>query len=138
MEDRRNAEIRPAAEELPGGDDGPNWVAVAGVDEIPEGGICPIELEGFELLLIRNQGTVLAVQRLCPHDFADLVKGEVRDCRLYCSRHSASFSLVDGSVGGGWLVRDLKIYHARQVHEQIWIDAADVRANPPTQRRRRA
>lgn len=109
----------------------PRFVAVATFDDLPDGGLRAVVLEGHGLVLARQGDTVHAFQATCPHEKADLSKGRLEDDRLICPRHLASFSLIDGAVSRGWKVDALKLYPVRIDDGAIAVDAAAVSRNPP-------
>ena len=115
-----------------------NWVAVAQAKTVAERAIVPIRVGGFDLILVREHDKVWACQRLCPHEYADLLQGRVSGANLFCGRHRASFDLTSGVSGHGWDLPRLKIYAARLVDGQFEVDAAAVAANPPVRRQRLA
>ncbi len=109
----------------------PRFVAVATLDELPDGTFRRILLEGYGLVLARQGSTVYAFQGTCPHEKADLSQGRIEDGRLICPRHLASYSLVDGHVSRGWKVDALKLYPVRIQNGEVAIDAEAVRRDPP-------
>lgn len=111
----------------------PNYIAVADLDSIAEGGVLKVAIEEHMLLLVRlTANTIQACQGLCPHDKADLALARLKDGRLVCSRHLASFDLASGAVSPGWdKVAPLRLYPARAEGGKIWVDIEAVRRNPP-------
>ena len=109
----------------------PRFVAVAKLDELPDGGFRRVLLDGHGLVLARQGGTVHAFQGTCPHEKADLSQGRIENGRLVCPRHLASYSLVDGQVSRGWTVEALKLYPVRIEDGAVAVDAEAVRRNPP-------
>lgn len=57
-----------------------NPVAILGSSELPEGGTVPVGEE--EVLLVRAQGQVYALQAYCPHHGAPLTEGVLSGTRL--------------------------------------------------------
>jgi 3-phenylpropionate/trans-cinnamate dioxygenase ferredoxin subunit len=87
-----------------------------------------VRLAGRDLLLIWNEGDVVACDRACPHEQADLGLGHVADKRLFCPRHAASFDLSDGAITAGWPSPPLRLYPVRITGEQIWIEVPERRS----------
>jgi 3-phenylpropionate/trans-cinnamate dioxygenase ferredoxin subunit len=85
-------------------------------------------LEAVDLLLIRDGDDIVACERACPHEQADLSLGRVADGRIFCPRHFASFDLHDGTISGGWSSRALRRYPARIKDGRVWIDAEAVKS----------
>ena len=83
--------------------------------------IAPITVGNVQLLLVRHQGSLVACQRDCPHEQADLSEGHCRDGRLHCPRHQASFDLETGEISAGWSVKPLRIYPVRMDGSTCWV-----------------
>src|ERR1700727_3752846 len=100
--------------------DGARWVEVSSLERLADQTILCVRVEAVELLLLRDGERVIACERACPHEQADLSLGRVADGRLFCPRHFASFDLHDGDISAGWPSRALRVYPARVEDEQIW------------------
>jgi len=102
------------------------WVEVLPLERLADQGIVSVRVEAVELLLVRDGERIIACERACPHEQADLSLGLIKDGRLFCPRHFASFDLDDGQVSAGWPSRRLRRYPVRAGNGRIWIDAAAV------------
>ncbi|QOZ10539.1 Rieske (2Fe-2S) protein [Bradyrhizobium sp. CCBAU 51765] len=100
--------------------DGAGWIAVCDLDRLKAETI--VRVPGRDLLVIWNEGNVVACERACPHEQADLALGQVTAGRLKCPRHAASFDLRDGAISAGWPSPPLRLYPARIMGEKIWIE----------------
>ncbi|WP_247281401.1 MULTISPECIES: Rieske (2Fe-2S) protein [unclassified Bradyrhizobium] len=81
-----------------------------------------VRVAGRDMLVIWNEGDVVACDRVCPHEQADLGRGRVEAGRLFCPRHAASFDLRDGAITAGWPSPPLRLYPVRITGEQVWVD----------------
>ncbi|MGK7961240.1 NifU family protein [Crocosphaera sp.] len=72
------------------------WVALARIDEIPNGGILPLEIEGLKLILVRKDETVKGYRNSCMHLAMPLDTGEVEDGVLTCLHHGFKYHLETG------------------------------------------
>jgi 3-phenylpropionate/trans-cinnamate dioxygenase ferredoxin subunit len=63
-----------------------------------------------QLLIIRDGDRIVACERACPHEQADLALGRCSNGKLFCPRHFACFDLRDGTVSAGWSMRALRLY----------------------------
>jgi len=104
-----------------GSDEG--WTAVCDLDRLKAETI--VRLAGRDLLVIWNDGDVVACERACPHEQADLGLGRVTAGRLYCPRHAASFDLCDGAITAGWPSPPLRLYPVRVTGEKIWVEVQE-------------
>lgn len=76
------------------------WVQAASLDEVWEGEVIDVEIDGEEVILVRRRGgDVVAYQGACPHQEQPLVDGEVDEetTSITCPAHSYEFDLRDGS-----------------------------------------
>lgn len=96
------------------------WIDVCDLDRLKSETI--VRVAGRDLLVIWNEGNVVACERACPHEQADLALGQVTAGRLNCPRHAASFDLRDGAITAGWPSRPLRLYPVRIMDERIWIE----------------
>lgn len=101
--------------------EGGRWLVACRLDQLVTRSILPVELDGRDLVVIRTGSCLLAAERACPHDRADLALGHCRDGRLHCPRHRASFDLDSGAVSGGWDVAALQIYEAKTHGEDVFV-----------------
>ena len=101
-----------------------NWVAVCSLEQMALQQILCLRLGPVGFLLVRTAEQILACERACPHEQADLGLGHIAEGRLFCPRHMASFDLHDGAISEGWPSGPLRICPARVHDEQVWVDAA--------------
>ena len=93
-------------------------------------GMVAARVAGIELVLIWSDNRVVACERACPHEQADLAAGQVANGRLFCPRHAASFDLRDGAMSPGWPSRGLRLYPGEFVNGDVVVDAAALQPRP--------
>jgi 3-phenylpropionate/trans-cinnamate dioxygenase ferredoxin subunit len=98
------------------------WTLVCDLDRLKTETMVRVRVGGLDMLVIWNEGEVVACDRACPHEQADLGLGQVRAGRLYCPRHAASFDLCDGTISSGWPSSPLRFYPARVTAEGVSIE----------------
>lgn len=81
------------------------------------------------VLVVRTQAGVCAIQATCPHYGAPLAEGCVRDGRIHCPWHHASFDVTDGSICRPPALDPLKTWRVEESEGRI-------RVMSPTPRRR--
>jgi 3-phenylpropionate/trans-cinnamate dioxygenase ferredoxin subunit len=113
---------------LAGSPDSERWVVACSLDRFAERNIACVQVEGADLILVRDGDRVHAFERACPHEQADLSEGHVADGRLFCPRHRASFDLSDGAISKGWPSRDLRRYAVRVEDDKVWIGESAIRS----------
>jgi len=85
-------------------------VVVCDIADMVDRPILPVQAGERQLLILRDGDRIVACERACPHEQADLALGRCHNGRLFCPRHYASFDLSDGTVSAGWSVRPLRLY----------------------------
>lgn len=76
------------------------WVKAASADDLWEGDILDVEVEGEQVLLVRVlDGPVKAFQGMCPHQEILLADGkwDADTNRLLCPGHNWEFDLLSGA-----------------------------------------
>jgi 3-phenylpropionate/trans-cinnamate dioxygenase ferredoxin component len=104
------------------------WVEVMPLRRLADQGILSVRVNATDLLLVRDGERVIACERACPHEQADLSRGRIVGGRLFCPRHLASFDLRDGHISAGWPSRPLQLYRVEVRDERIWIDMVAIAA----------
>lgn len=68
------------------------------VDDVPEGGMVQVEVDGHALLVAKVLGAFYVADAYCPHLHGHLWKGTLEGTVVTCPRHHSQFDLADGSV----------------------------------------
>jgi 3-phenylpropionate/trans-cinnamate dioxygenase ferredoxin subunit len=71
-------------------------VDVAAVDEVPEGTMRMVQVDGTDILLVHTDGRIRAMQGICTHEYFELDKGFLTDGSLTCALHLSRFDLETG------------------------------------------
>lgn len=66
------------------------------IKQLNEGALYPFLHRGKRLVATRSGDKLLAFERRCPHENADLAQGKIEGCHVVCPRHHFRFSLKDG------------------------------------------
>ena len=103
-------------------DSGDHWVAVCTRELLAAQKIVCTTVFGVGILVIEDGHQIVACERACPHEQADLSRGHVAQGRLHCPHHRASFSLTTGQISPGWPSRPLRRFPVLVDDIQIWID----------------
>ena len=74
------------------------YIEVMGLDELSDGEMVSVEVDGDRVLLARIGIDVYAADALCPHLHGRLDKGTLEGTIVTCPRHGSQFDLTDGSV----------------------------------------
>ncbi len=83
-------------------------------------GMCRVEVEGRALLITRVEGTIHAIDDVCPHNGASLSAGLLRDGCVTCPAHLWRFRVTDGARVGR---PDVRVpTYAIEVTEAGWVE----------------
>ncbi len=76
----------------------PEFVRVAGVADVPAGGMLRVDVDGRDVALVNLDGTFYAVDNNCPHNGGPLTQGQFRSDRaqLVCPWHAWSWDVRTG------------------------------------------
>ena len=75
------------------------WTAVLNEDELPATGRKVVEMEAFDLLVIRTGESVFAINNACPHLHLPLTNADVtEEGVLVCNMHQSCFDLLTGDI----------------------------------------
>lgn len=97
------------------------WTVKASFAEILKSGMLEVRHGRQLVLLIAQDGGILAVQGLCPHQLARLSEGSLHEGQLQCPRHLARFNLSDGASAGGWQLPPLRRYAVRVAGDDVLL-----------------
>ncbi len=93
---------------------------VAKFSSIPQGrGLC-VKVDEKEIALFRVNGSICAIDNLCPHEGGSLAEGEIKDQVVTCPLHAWRF---DACTGGGIDPSDQKVvrYETKIEGEDVFI-----------------
>ena len=95
--------------------------------------IAPVLVGPHHLILVRTGERVVAADRACPHEGADLALGRCSEGRLLCPRHLAWFDLRSGRVSAGWSFCGLRLFPVERRADGYWVALDPI---PPAPSRR--
>lgn len=78
-----------------------DWRPVLDDDQLQEGAMQRVAVDGVGVLVARWDGRVLALADRCTHRGGPLHEGHLQDGRVTCPWHGSTFSLEDGSIVRG-------------------------------------
>ena len=89
------------------------FVFAARLEEVPEGGLHPVEIDGTKIVLAESGGEIFALYDECSHEEFPLSEGEVVDGQVECILHGARFDLRSGKPKALPAVRPVRAYECR-------------------------
>lgn len=103
----------------------PCWIKVDKYDKLKQNNRMIFRHQGKQILLIRNEDEIFAVNNRCPHEGYPLSEGTMsKDCQLTCHWHNWKFDLSSGeTLVGGDRLRHYPVRYDDA--EGLWIDVQD-------------
>jgi nitrite reductase/ring-hydroxylating ferredoxin subunit/uncharacterized membrane protein len=100
--------------------DADTFVQVMAADDLPEGQMTRVMLEGLPVLLLRRGERIYAISETCSHLGGPLADGELRDDNsVVCPWHGSRFNLENGKVIDGPSTYSQTGYEARIFNQKI-------------------
>ena len=98
------------------------WVKVAAVGDIPDGGTLAVEA-GRELVCLYNlDGRLYATDDVCTHEEASLADGFVEGDCIECPLHQARFHIPTGEVRAPPATMNLRVFPVRVEGEDVLVN----------------
>ena len=97
------------------------WEDIAAEAEIPEGELILVEIAGMPVVVINNEGQILALAGRCTHEGWELGDAFVFDGALICPLHGSRFDLVSGEVLDPPAVDPLEVFEVRVLDHRIQV-----------------
>ena len=90
-----------------------DWIDVDAVENLPEGSVSLLDVEGIEVAVFNIGGRYHAIEDICSHDGGTLADGEVEGFEIECPRHGARFDLRSGKVTAPPAYEDVRVFAVR-------------------------
>ena len=71
---------------------------VALESDLSDGALKQVEIEGRQILLIRAEGRVFAIDAICNHAIGYLEDGDLEGFELFCPLHGGAFDIRTGAA----------------------------------------
>ena len=91
----------------------PQFVKVAGTEDIPVGQATMVEVNGKEIALFNVAGSFHAIDNTCTHVGGPLCEGELTGAEVTCPWHGGVFDVTTGEVLGPPPGRGVNRYNVR-------------------------
>jgi 3-phenylpropionate/trans-cinnamate dioxygenase ferredoxin component len=97
------------------------FVPIASVEELKNGGRLFIEIDGKPVMIINLNGELYAIADVCSHDDGPVGEGALEGYEIICPRHGARFDIRTGKVLALPAFVDIPAYPVRVIGDQIEI-----------------
>ena len=98
------------------------FVKAVSLADVPPGASTVVEVEGKEIALFNQGGTVYALSNTCPHAAGPLAEGTVEEGKVECPWHGAQFDLKTGASSSALAPRGVAAYPVRVSGPDIEIE----------------
>jgi nitrite reductase/ring-hydroxylating ferredoxin subunit len=98
-----------------------DFIKVAEVNEIEEGTMMQVEVDGDLVCLAKVDGVVCALSDNCTHIGGPLNEGELEGYEVTCPWHGAQFDVRTGKVLCGPARQDVPTYPVKVEGEAVFI-----------------
>lgn len=97
------------------------FTTVAKLEDIPESKPTGVEADGRGLVLIRQNGTVHALEDRCSHEDFPLHNGQMLNGQIECALHGARFDVETGDAKALPAVKPVKRFECRVQDGEIQV-----------------
>jgi 3-phenylpropionate/trans-cinnamate dioxygenase ferredoxin subunit len=97
-------------------------VEVANLDEIPEGKVKVVVVDGRQIALCNYAGRIFAIDDVCTHDRGPLDQGELIGKEIECPRHGARFDVTTGQATRLPAIRPVRTYPVQVVDGKVSLE----------------
>ena len=99
------------------------WTDVAPVNDVPEGELVRVDMDGVPVVVLREGDSVYAASNTCTHVGGPLNEGERDGTCVTCPWHGSQFDLRDGRVIHGPATAPLDMLEGRIAEGQVQLRA---------------
>ncbi|HCY15722.1 MAG: naphthalene 1,2-dioxygenase [Curvibacter sp. GWA2_64_110] len=90
-----------------------NWIDAAARDDVPEGDVVGIKVDGKEIALYEVEGEIYATDNICTHGHARMSDGFLEGHEIECPLHQGKFDVCTGKALCAPLTENIRIYPVR-------------------------
>lgn len=98
-----------------------SWINLCGVDEVPEGDVIAVEVNGGEVALYEVEGEIFATDNICTHGQARLCDGFLEDGAIECPLHQGRFDVRTGKALCAPLTEDIRTFPVKVEDGRVLI-----------------
>lgn len=97
------------------------WVKAANSDDLSEGEIQSVDISDKEIMLVKKDGKIYALDRICTHERADLSMGFLGENYVTCPLHLSQFEIDTGKALNPPAEEPLKSYKVKIQENAIYV-----------------
>ena len=97
------------------------YVAVATVDELPNGTRKIVEVDGKPIAVFNIAGALYAIADVCSHDDGPVAEGDLAGYEIECPRHGARFDVRTGQVLSFPAIVNIPAYPVKVENDEVLV-----------------
>lgn len=90
-----------------------NWIDAAAHEDVPEGDVVGIKVNGKEIALYEVEGEIYATDNICTHGHARMSDGFLEGREIECPLHQGKFDVCTGQALCAPLTENIRTYPVR-------------------------
>ena len=98
------------------------WIKVCNTNEISDKQIFSFDHDGDKIMLVKKDGKIFALDRICTHADADLSTGILNESGITCPLHLSVFNLENGNPQNPPAEESLKMYNLKIEENEIYLE----------------
>jgi naphthalene 1,2-dioxygenase ferredoxin component len=98
-----------------------NWMDAAALDDVPEGDVVGVIVQGKQIALYEVEGQIYATDNLCTHGAARMSDGFLEGREIECPLHQGRFDVCTGKAMCSPLTEDIRTYPVRIENSRVWL-----------------
>jgi len=102
------------------------WHVAARTDEVAEGEVLGVVVDGEPVALFKVDGKVYATSNVCTHEFALLSDGFVDGDCIECPLHQARFHIETGKVRAAPATEDIRTFPAKIDGNHVLVELPEI------------
>ena len=106
-----------------------SFFEVVKTNEISEGTMKPVTIQGKEILVVNYNGNFYAINRKCTHMGGDLSKGKLDGKIVTCPRHGSRFDVTTGKSISGPKIGFLKLKTKDESIYEVKVEGNSIKVN---------
>lgn len=98
-----------------------DWVRVAALGDIPEGGVIQVEVSGEPVALANTGEDLLATSDICSHEYVTLHDGFLEGEEIECPEHGSKFNMRTGAVLNLPATKPISPYEVKVDGQDVYV-----------------
>jgi naphthalene 1,2-dioxygenase system ferredoxin subunit len=99
-----------------------SWMDVMALEDLFEGEVMAVNVQGKEIALYEVQGELYATDNLCTHGAARLSDGFLEGREIECPFHQGRFDVCTGKALCAPLTENIRVYPVRIENKRVFVN----------------